>query len=40
MMMFGNPNMGTDMDTVHLVMSVHECINVYQGLPPCPNVHH
>ena len=40
MMRFGNPNMDTDMDIVHMVINVHEHINVYQEFLPYPTVHH
>ena len=38
-MMPGNPNMDMDMDIIHLVMNVHEYINICQGFLPYPNVH-
>ena len=40
MMRFGNPNMDTDMDIVHVIMNVHGYINVYQEFLPYPSVHH
>ena len=40
MMMSGNPTMDMDMDIVHVVMNVHEYINLCQGFLPYPNVHH
>ena len=40
MMMLGILNMDMDMDIVHVVMNVHEYIDVCQGFPPYPNVHH
>ena len=39
-MMLSNRNMETDMDIVHVVMNVHEYINVCQGFLPYPNEHH
>ena len=40
MMMLGIPNMDMDMDIVHVVMNVHGYIDVCQGFPLYPNVHH